>query len=103
MPETDPLAMRHGALVSNIWAQIGEARKLAARPLSQGAAAIQLRRMRHLKTLIRKAHRLEMQRQEFSTPAIDGWFMPLEDTLNRAEVFFEQVVANRKLATAIVS
>ncbi len=103
MPETDPLALRHGVLVASMWAQIGEARKLAARPLSQGAAAIQVRRMRHLKTLIRKAHRLEMQRQEFSTPAIDGWFMPLEDTLNRAEVFFEQVVANRKLATAMVS
>ena len=42
-----------------------------------------------------------MQRQEFSTPAIDGWFMPLEDTLNKAEGFFEQVVANRKLATTL--
>jgi hypothetical protein len=56
-----------------------------------------------LKKLLRKAHRLEMQRQEFSTPAIDGWFMPLEDTLNRAEVFFAEAVANRKLATALAS
>lgn len=101
MPDSDPLALRHGALVSSMWAQIGEARKLALQPLGQDIAAIQLRRIRYLKSVLRKAHRLEMQRQEFSTPAIDGWFMPLEDTLDRAEMFFGQAVANRKLATAM--
>ena len=103
MSDADPLALRHGAFVSSVWAQISEARKLAAQPLSQGTAAIQLRRIRHLKTVVRKAHRLEMQRQEFSTPAIDGWFKSLEDTLDRAEVFFGQTVASQKLATAIAS
>ena len=101
MPETDPLALRHGALVSSMWAQIGEARKLAKSPLSQRAATTQLRRIRYLKKVLRKAHRLEMQRQEFSTPAIDCWFMPLETTLDRAEVFFGQAVANTELATAM--
>ena len=101
MSDADPLALRHGSLVASMWAQIAEARKLAERPVSQGTAAIQLRRIRHLKTVVRKAHRLEMQRHEFSTPAIDGWFKPLEDTLDRAEVYFGQAVASRKLATAM--
>ena len=103
MTQTDPLAIRHGAFVAQVWEQIGHARKIAHQPISANSAALHLRHVRSLKRQVLRAHAQEMQRHEFSTPAIDGWFSPLEETLAKAEGFFEGKVASKKLATSIVS
>lgn len=102
-PLTDPLALRHGAFVATIWSQVAEAREIAKSGIGPGRAATQLRRIRHLRSKVLLAHSQEMQRHEFSTPAIDGWFQPLEETLDKAEHYFMAQVASKKLADALTS
>ncbi len=88
MADKDPLALRHGAFISTIWSQIAEARKLVTQGPSTSQSATQLRRIRHLRKQVHKVHQIEMQRQDFSTPAIDGWFQPVEESLEKAEDYF---------------
>jgi hypothetical protein len=85
---TDPLALRHGPLISQIWEQINEARRTARTHPTQDRAAFWLRRIRHLRRQVLTAHKLEMTRHDASTPAIDGWFQPVTSTLDRAEAHF---------------
>jgi hypothetical protein len=103
MTDTDPLALRHGAFVTTIWSQIEEARAVAQADIGPGRAATQLRRIRHLRSKVLMVHAQEMQRHEFSTPAIDGWFLPLEETLEKAERHFSARVASQKLADALTT
>lgn len=88
MSSTDPLTQRHGAFISQTWSVIAEARKIALANPSKGQSATQLRRIRFLRSKVLALHRTEMHRAEASTPAIDGWFQPVEDTLARAEAYF---------------
>ncbi|TDT74145.1 hypothetical protein BDE40_2932 [Litoreibacter halocynthiae] len=105
-PTTDPLALRHGPLITQIWDQIAEARRTARAHPTQDRAAFWLRRIRHLRRQVLTAHKLEMTRHDASTPAIDGWFHPVTSTLDRAEAHFATYLAttalaqNQKTATA---
>ncbi len=97
MPDTDPLALRHGAFIATIWSQIGEARTLAGLGPSPDQSATQLRRIRHLQRQVRKAHKLEMARQDYATPTVDGWFQPVEQCLDRAEQYFSARILTANL------
>ncbi|EPX81712.1 hypothetical protein [Litoreibacter arenae] len=94
----DPLALRHGPLIAQIWEQITEARNAARQPLTQARAAFWLRRIRHLRRQVLTAHKLEMTRHDASTPAVDGWFQPVTSTLDRAEAYFAAQIAPQPTA-----
>lgn len=84
----DPLALRHGALVSQAWQLLEEARQAARRdPVS--AARTQLRRLRHVRNRVLAAHRDAMQYSDLGAATVDGWFAPIEDGLMKAEAFFK--------------
>ncbi|SHF54010.1 hypothetical protein SAMN05444273_107126 [Litoreibacter ascidiaceicola] len=95
---TDPLALRHGPLIAQIWGQIAEARNAARQSPTQDRATFWLRRIRHLRRQVLTAHKLEMTRHDASTPAIDGWFQPVTSTLDRAEAHFAAHLAATALA-----
>lgn len=92
MPKTDPLTMRHGAFISQTWSMIAEARSIARNAPTMAQCATQLRRLRYLHTKIRAIHRREMHRLDASSPAIDGWFQPVEDCLTKAETYFADLI-----------
>lgn len=100
MPQTDPLAVRHGALIAQVWEQIALARRAAKQNLPQDRAAFWCRRIRHLRRQVMQAHRVEMARSDASTPAIDGWFAPVTRTLDRAEGYFAAMIATHALENA---
>lgn len=93
MEQTDPLALRHGPLIGQVWEQIALARRATQQHLTQERAAFWQRRVRHLRRQVMKAHRAEMARVDASTPAIDGWFAPVTNTLARAEGHFSAMIA----------
>ncbi|WP_281858276.1 hypothetical protein [Litoreibacter halocynthiae] len=95
---TDPLALRHGPLIAQIWDQIAEARRTARAHPTQDRAAFWLHRIRHLRRQVLTAHKLEMTRHDASTQAIDGWFHPMTSTLDRAEAHFATYLASTALA-----
>ena len=95
---TDPLALRHGPLITQIWKQIGEARAANLIDLPQDKAAFWLRRIRHLKRQTLIAHRAEMARPDASTSAIDDWFRPVTNTLSRAESHFNAFIKRQHMA-----
>lgn len=92
MTTQDPLTMRHGAYISQVWSMIQEARDLACKEPTSAQCATQLRRIRYLRRKVLSVHRIEMQRDDASTPAIDGWFKPVEDCLEKAERYFAERV-----------
>lgn len=97
MEASDPLALRHGPLVGQVWEQIALARRASRNGLTLERAAFWQRRVRHLKRQIMKAHRTEMARPDASTPTIDGWFEPVTQTLSQAEAHFAEVIAAKSL------
>ncbi|WP_089947559.1 hypothetical protein [Litoreibacter albidus] len=94
----DPLALRHGPLIAQVWDQIALARDAARASPTQDRAAFWLRRIRHLRRQVLTAHRHEMARHDASTPAIDGWFHPVTSTLDRAAAHFAASLAANALA-----
>ena len=94
----DPLALRHGPLIAQIWEQIGEARMAALKDLSQDKAAFWLRRIRHFERKALIAHRAEMTRPDASKPVIDGWFRPVTEVLSRAEAHFQACIEQKQTA-----
>ncbi len=101
MPSNDPLTLRHGAIVSQTWSMIAEARSIALAGPSMAQSSVQLRRLRYLKRKIFALHRSEMQREDASTPAIDGWFRPIEESLAKAEAYFSQRILALKTNTSL--
>lgn len=97
MTTQDPLTLRHGAYISQVWSMIQEARDLACKEPTIAQCATQLRRIRYLRRKVLSVHRIEMQRHDASTPAIDGWFKPVEDCLEKAERYFAKLVQEANL------
>lgn len=93
MPETDPLALRHGAMIMHIWTLIGQARFAAMRMPTTDQAASYLEILRHQRRLLHTAQRAEARRQEFSVDTIDDWFAPVDKILARAEAHFQGIIA----------
>ncbi|WP_107847087.1 hypothetical protein [Litoreibacter ponti] len=96
----DPLALRHGPLISDIWGQIAHARQAAQGNPDQAQAAFWRRRLRHLSGKVRAAHRREMAQSELPTATIDAWFSPIIETLAKAGSHFDAVLAQHAIAAA---
>jgi len=94
----DPLALRHGPLIAQIWEQIAEARTAALKDLSQHKAALWLRRIRHFERKALIAHRVEMTRPDASKPETDRWFRPVTVVLSRAEAHFQACIEQNQIA-----
>lgn len=93
MTQTDPLALRHGALIALVWEQIALARRATRHTLTQERAVFWRRRVRHLRRQVMQAHSAEMAREVAPAPVVDGWFAPVTETLNRAEAHFAALLA----------
>lgn len=96
--ETDPLALRHGALIAQIWDQINEARTTSAGNRNSDKSAFWLRRMRNLKRHALLAQRSELARGEIAQGDLSNWFAQVTDALSRAEAYFQ--VRVKQLHTA---
>ena len=99
MSSTDPLALRHGVFISQIWSIIAEARTIARADPTKGECVTQLRRLRFLRHKVLALHRTETHRGD--TLMIEEWFQPVEDTLARAEAYFAQQLHMHSVAAAI--
>ncbi len=94
--EFDPLAQRHGALISQVWKQLGQARDTGDK--SEEAAAFWLRRFRNLKRHVLLAQRAELARKEVSPSELHQWFARATDALSKAEVHFQSRVKQQHIA-----
>lgn len=89
----DPLALRHGALISQVWDQIGQARSAAT--AADPKPAYWLRRMRNLKRHVLIAQRAEVARNDFAAVEVNEWFAHATDALSRAESHFQNRVKSK--------
>lgn len=98
--DTDPLALRHGPLIAQVWGQIAHARQVARLDPDDVKATFWRRRIRHLARKVRAAQRREMARSDLATATIVGWFGPVCETLAKAEAHFSAVLAKRAIDAA---
>lgn len=95
MTATDPLALRHGALISKVWAIIGKARTVARSAPDQAQCTYQLKRMRHMRRYVLAARQAELEMKAFEAAEVKAWFRPVENSLEKAEAYFAGVIRSQ--------